>query len=120
VSNQDVSLSTLSVSVTIHESPEEREQKTRGMEVKDTATGPILLIHDATLATMHVVGRLTAKADVITVEGWYDEQMELTYTGRDGVAQTGWRIHGEPAPRIVRKDGDSLDWNVDLRLWRIL
>ncbi|MCL5942145.1 MAG: hypothetical protein M1325_01220 [Actinobacteria bacterium] len=106
--------------VTIHEAPEERPSRARPFALQpDTLGAPVIYERTDALVEVPLSGRLLTKGDVVILETWSEEGALLTLTERDGTTSPGWRVKPGPAPRIRRKDGDSADWLVDLRLWRL-
>ncbi len=106
--------------VTIHEAPEERPSAPRPLDVlPDTAGAPVIYERTGGLLEVPVSGRLLTASDVTRIETWTAAGSLVALIARDGVESAGWRIRTGPPPRIRRKDGDSADWLVDLRLWRI-
>ena len=74
--------------------------------------------HDA-LNEVGLSGRLKTPAEAQLVRTWIADQTLLSLVGRDGSQTSGWRIRPNPAPSIKRKEGDSPDWMVQVRLWRL-
>ncbi len=70
------------------------------------------------LTEIPILGRVKSKAEAQRLEGFIDKS-DLTMTERDGTVTGGWRIRNDPAPSIKRKDGDSKDFSVDFKLWRL-
>ena len=106
--------------VIIHEAPEERPSMPRPLDVlPDTSGAPVVYQRTSGLQEVPVTGRLLTAADVTRLETWTSSGSLLTLVARDGSESPGWRVKTGPPPRIRRKDGDSADWLVDLRLWRI-
>jgi hypothetical protein len=106
--------------VTIQECTEERPTMRIAYDARIDVDGqPRLYTIPEPLTYLHFAGRLLAKEEAQQIESWSADETELTYTGRDGVSDGGWRIHADPPAKISRKDGDSLDWLIDARLWRL-
>lgn len=106
--------------VTVYEAAEERPARPQALDVlPDTTGAPVVYQRNPGLEEVPLSGRLLTSADVTRLETWTAAGTPLTLTARDGSDTIGWRVKSGPAPRIRRKDGDSADWLVDLRLWRI-
>lgn len=116
----EIQLSDGALVVIVYEAPEERPSRPQPLDVlPDTSGAPIVYQRTAGLEEMPLSGRLLALADATRLETWMCGGALLTVTARDGAQSAGWRVKSGPAPRIRRKDGDSADWLVDMRLWRI-
>jgi hypothetical protein len=85
----------------------------------DVAGGLVAYQRVDVLQEIGISGRLKTKAEVETLEGWIAQQTILGLTSRDGTISGGWRVKATPQPKIQRKDGDSPDWLVTIRLWRM-
>lgn len=116
----EIQLTDGAIVVTIYEAPEERSSSPRPLDVLHTTDGaPIVYERRAGLREVPISGRLLALADVTRLETWLAAGTIVALIERDGTTDPGWRIKPGPPPRIRRKDGDSADWLVDMRLWRI-
>ncbi|MHB8867433.1 MAG: hypothetical protein ACYC6T_08000 [Thermoleophilia bacterium] len=116
----EIKLSDGALVVTVHGAPEERPARPQALDVlPDTAGAPVVYQRTPGLEEVPLSGRLLSFVDVTRLEAWTAAGALLTLTARDGSQSVGWRVKRGPAPRIRRKDGDSADWLVDLRLWRI-
>jgi hypothetical protein len=115
-----INLSDGSDVVVVEDCLEERPTERIAYDVRHGVDGTptVYMIHDS-IVYLHFAGRLLTKADVQQIEAWSSASTILSYTGRDGVADGGWRMHADPPAKINRKDGDSLDWMIDARLWRL-
>lgn len=90
------------------------------LEVSPDVDGnPVVYTRVDVLAEIGVDGRLKTKAEVDLIEQWIDEQTALYLTARDGTQTSRWHIKPAPQPKIQRKEGDSPDWLVAIRLWRL-
>ena len=69
------------------------------------------------LRELAIRGRVKSKSEAEALESLSGR--EVTLTERDGAVTAGWRIRTDPPPAIRRKDGDSPDHLVDLKLWRL-
>ena len=85
----------------------------------DVSGNPVVYTRVDVLTEVGVDGRLKTKAEVETIERWLTQQTALYLTARDGTRTSGWRIKPAPQPKIQRKEGDSPDWLVAIRLWRL-
>jgi hypothetical protein len=116
----EIQLTDGAVVVTVYEAPEERSSSARPLDVLHTTAGdPIVYERRAGLREVPISGRLLSSTDVNKLETWTAANTLVTLIERDGTTDPGWRIKPGPPPRIRRKDGDSADWLVDMRLWRI-
>jgi hypothetical protein len=115
-----ITLSDGANTLTVWDCPEERPTERVVYDVRPDSEGVTRVYQKpAGILLLHLAGRLLTKADAERLEGWLRDLTLLSYAGRDGVTDGGWRIHGDPPPRIVRKDGDSDDWMIDFKLWRL-
>lgn len=106
--------------VTVEEAPDARPAAPVGMDVLPAVDGSLVVYERVgALREVPVVGRVKTKAEAETLEAFIAERAELYLTERDSTVTGGWKIKTEPAPSMRRKDGDSADWIVDLRLWRM-
>ena len=116
----EIQLTNGALVVTVYEALEERPARPQALDVlPDTTGAPIVYQRNPSLEEVPLSGRLLAAADVTRIEAWTAAGALLTLTARNGSTSSGWRVKSGPAPRIRRKDGDSADWLVDMRLWRI-
>ena len=92
----------------------------KGLEVLSNAAGhPIVYTRGDVLNEVGLSGRVKTLAEAQLVERWLSAETELTLVGRDGSQTVGWRIRPTPSPQIKRKEGDSPDWLVQVKLWRL-
>lgn len=113
-----VTLSDGILTVDIEEVQENRAATPVALEPTPDVTGTLVIYerHNA-LRDLSISGRVKSKAEAERLEGFLSK--ELTVTERDGTLTTGWRIRTDPPPSIRRKDGDSPDYSVEFKLWRL-
>ncbi len=106
--------------VTVEEAPDVQAVKPVGMDFLPDANGNLVLYERAYAPReVPVVGRVKTKTEALHLGQFVLEGSLLYLTERDGTITSGWRIRTDPVPDIRRKDGDSADWNVNIRLWRV-
>jgi hypothetical protein len=117
----DISLTDGATTVTVREAQDRRPRADQPLETMiDLETGrPVVYKSVRTLEALELSGRLQAKEEAERLEAWCTLECELCLIARDGEESFGWRLSTDPRPRIRRKDGDSLDWLADFKLWRL-
>lgn len=104
--------------VLIEEVQEERAETAAGVEFIPDITGALVAYERVSgVPELPISGRVKTKAEATCLESMVGRT--LTVYERDGTASTGWKIKTDPALRVRRKDGESKDYLVDLRLWRL-
>lgn len=116
-----VSLSAGGLVVTIEEVPEERPVTPIGLNPLPDINGNIVVYERTdSLREVPVSGRVKTLIEIERLELWLEDNVGLKLTDRDSTETTGWMMKtGDPTPRLRRKDGDSADYLVDFRLWRL-
>lgn len=105
--------------VNIEEVQEVRPAKPTGFDTLPDIHGDIIAYERTTPGRTEVPinGRVKTKPEAEALMAMVGD--EVSMTERDGTVTTGWQMMTEPPPVVKRKDGDSPDWEVQLRLWRI-
>jgi hypothetical protein len=104
--------------VTVEEVQEQFASATVGLEPLPDVNGDLVVYERHTgLRDLPVKGRVKTKAEAELLVDFVGQ--ELTVTERDGTISMGWRVRTDPPPAIRRKDGDSPDYLVELKLWRL-
>ena len=85
----------------------------------DVAGGLVVYQRVDVLQEVGISGRVKTKAEAQALEGWITAETVLTLIARDGTTTAGWRVKAAPQPKLQRKDGDSPDWLLTVRLWRL-
>lgn len=106
--------------VIVEEVPEHRPTPAPGMAVLPTVTGDLVVYEKVgRLSEVPLSGRVKTKDEIVFLEDFVADGLELRLTERDGTITTGWRVKTDPLPTIRRKDGDSADWMIAITLWRL-
>ena len=118
----NVTMSDGAVLVTI----EEVKQEPRSMPVATQTPMPsvdgslVVYTEHSQLEEVGISGRVRTMAEIQKLEEWAENQTVISWTHRSGDITTNWRMRtGGPALNFRRKDGDSPDYLVDFRLWRL-
>jgi hypothetical protein len=114
-----VSITNGSLSVDIEEVQEYRPNKATGFDMLPDINGEIIAYQKTTPGRTEVPvnGRVKSKVDADNLLSMLDDTLSMTE--RDGTISDDWQVLTDPPPVVRRKDGDSPDWEVQLRLWRI-
>jgi len=105
-------------SVEIEEVQEHRPLEPAGLDFLPDIYGQVVVYTKIPgIVDVPIVGRVKSKTDAENLLNMVGEP--ITMTERDGTSTSGWTIRTEPAPTVRKKDGDSPDWDVNMRLWRL-
>lgn len=104
--------------VEIEEVKEYQAQSPVALTPLPDINGNLVVYESDRLREIPISGRVKSKTEALRLVSFIGIE-DLTLTERDGTMSTGWQIRTEPAPVIQRKDGDSVDWSVSFRLWRL-
>jgi hypothetical protein len=85
--------------------------------VPDVLGHLVVYERSVSLRELSIRGRVLSKTEAELLESLIGST--VTLTERDGTATSGWHVRTDPPPNIRRKDGDSPDYLVDLKLWRL-
>jgi hypothetical protein len=113
-----VLISNGAVVVTVEEVQERLGSAAVGLDPLPDISGYLVVYErHSSLRELPISGRVKSKAEAERLAAFLGQQ--LSVTERDGTVTTGWQVRTDPPPVIKRKDGDSPDYLVELKLWRL-
>jgi hypothetical protein len=108
----------IDISVDIEEVQENLPIEPAGLDFLPDITGTVVVYCKVPgLVEISLLGRVKSKDDAEDLMLLIGQ--DITLTERDGSVSNGWTMRTEPAPTAQRLDGDSPDYRVSMRLWRL-